>query len=172
VRAALLAAVLSLPALAGGEPEPCPKPKPLTCEQIRALEAKRCEPEAPEVRIVDHRVEVPVPCPPSVPATETPPTVVTEYVTVPPPDPPREPLRPILGAGLQYGETHKLGAHVFSGIQFPRGKSGENWQWQIGVDYSPHSDVDATCRIGCKTCKIDQPGAGPWGLRTSAVVVF
>ena len=100
------------------------------------------------------------------------PVILTVMVIAVAPTMAAEKPRALLGFGASYGEEHKLGAHLFTGVQFPRDLYKRNWQLQVGVDYQKHDDFDARGRIGCRQWTAHQDAPGPLKLVISGVVVF
>jgi hypothetical protein len=133
--AIVLGLIIACPSSAADCPDEC-KPKTPTCEE-RIARAKRAGCEMPTtVKIVDHRVEVPVPGPER---------VVTQTVEVPVPTPGPERVVKvteyvpapaaghwIVGAGPVWRE--RWGATAVVGYQFPSG-----WQLQGGPVYLPQA---------------------------------
>jgi len=90
----------------------------------------------------------------------------------PVPAPAAPAVRALLGGGFLYGEEHKIGYQLFTGVQFPANKYGYNWQLQLGPSWQAHPGFDATYSGGWRTYTTHVEGAGPWGGTISAVIVF
>jgi hypothetical protein len=178
MRLALVAFFAVSPILAGGGAD-CPPPKPLSCERLMALADQRnCWPKQQPCTVAPcppPTINLSCPgCPECSPVKEVT-TVQTEYVYIEA-VPTKEKPRPLIGGGASY--FHGVGIHAFTGVQFPKTKTGGNWQWQVGANYIPQNgieQIDGTCRIGCRTCDWSVPakdGKSPLGGFTSFVYVF
>ena len=157
----------------------CPVPKPIPCERLKALQAKRCPLEAPVVTIVDHRVEVPVPGPERVVIREVqvpgPERIVTQTIQLAQPKPRGHWL-----AGVGPVWVHHWGATAVAGYRWPSG-----WQVQAGPVWLPLDDANGTvtgCRSGepglvwAPKCDVPIPfhveSPTPWGAQALVLFTF
>lgn len=162
----LIAALLTFSiatAVSAGE---CPTPKPLSCERLKQLEAKRCPAEtSSNVKIIDHYLPAKdcssVPCTPvdcnAVPCLP----VACSDEPEPYSDPtPKINLEYLISGGVDIEKGLNPGWNVTGAIFIPvrygslAVLAGEHWL--------KRDEFDATCRIGCKTCNTTAPAGSPW----------
>lgn len=87
-----------------------------------------------------------------------------------------ERARPLLGGGFGYDDNHEWAKALFTGVQFPRDRYGNNWQLQIGPSWYEREAMSGTVTTGgCSgghlvaTCR---PTTLPWTAPGGTVRVF
>lgn len=171
MKALLLAAALLLAVPAVAADPNCPTPKPIPCERLKALQAKRCPPEAPVVKIVEHRVEVTVPGPERVVQVQVPgpervvEKIVTQIVA------PKPVGHWLLGGGLLWqhdmGNDSTYGVQAVTGYRWPKG-----WELLVGPTWTDRNAYHGTARKGCYSIPYQIEAANPWGATALVVHAF